>query len=90
MRVISAIDDRQVILAILEHLGLWLVRSRPPPKIHDPPGGHDGVVSPYALHLAGTCCGNPQGAQRAPGTNTLILSTATPNTHGMNIFSHNA
>jgi len=37
MRVISAIDDRQVILAILEHLGLWLVRSRPPPKIHDPP-----------------------------------------------------
>jgi hypothetical protein len=36
MRVISAIDDRQVIRAILEHLGLWLIRSRPPPKIHDP------------------------------------------------------
>jgi hypothetical protein len=48
MRVISAIDGRQVIRAILEHLELWLVRSRPPPKIHDPPGGHDGVVSPYA------------------------------------------
>jgi len=47
MRVISAIDDGQVIRAILEHLGLWLVRSRPPPKIHAPPGGHDGVVSPY-------------------------------------------
>jgi hypothetical protein len=37
MRVISAIDDRQVIRAILEHLGIWQVRSRPPPKIHDPP-----------------------------------------------------
>jgi hypothetical protein len=37
MRVISAIDDRQVIRSILEHLGLWLVRSRPPPKIHGPP-----------------------------------------------------
>jgi hypothetical protein len=37
MRVISAIDDCQVIRAILEHLGLWLVRSRPPPKIHNPP-----------------------------------------------------
>jgi hypothetical protein len=37
MRVISAIDDRQVIRAILEHLGLWQIRSRPPPKIHDPP-----------------------------------------------------
>jgi hypothetical protein len=28
MRVISAIDERQVIRAILEHLGIWLVRSR--------------------------------------------------------------
>ena len=37
MRIISAIDDRQVIRAILEHLGIWLVRSRPPPKNHDPP-----------------------------------------------------
>jgi hypothetical protein len=36
-RIISAIDDRQVIRAILEHLGLWLVRSRPPPKAHAPP-----------------------------------------------------
>ena len=50
MRVISAIDDGQVIRAILEHLGLWLVRSRPPPKIHAPPGGHDGVVSPYVAY----------------------------------------
>jgi len=34
MRVISAIDNRQVIRAILEHLGLWLIRSKPPPKAH--------------------------------------------------------
>jgi hypothetical protein len=32
---------------ILKHLGLWLVRARPPPKAHAPPGGHDRVVSPY-------------------------------------------
>ncbi|HEU18513.1 MAG TPA: hypothetical protein ENO00_03900 [Deltaproteobacteria bacterium] len=37
MRVISSIEDPAVIPAILEHLGLWLARSRPPPKIHDPP-----------------------------------------------------
>ena len=37
MRVISAIDDRQVIRAILEYLGLWLDRSKPPPKAHAPP-----------------------------------------------------
>jgi hypothetical protein len=37
MRVISSIEDPSVIRAILEHLGLWPARSRPPPKIHDPP-----------------------------------------------------
>jgi len=37
MRIISFIEDAQVIREILTHLGLWLIRSRPPPKIHDPP-----------------------------------------------------
>jgi hypothetical protein len=37
MRIISFIEDPSVIRAILEHLGLWLARARPPPKIHDPP-----------------------------------------------------
>jgi len=35
MRIISFIEDRQVIRDILQHLGLWFIRSRPPPKIHD-------------------------------------------------------
>ena len=37
MRVISSIEDPSVIRAILDHLGIWLVRSRPLPKIHDTP-----------------------------------------------------
>jgi len=37
MRIISFIEDPSVIREILMHLGLWLVRSRPPHKIHDPP-----------------------------------------------------
>jgi hypothetical protein len=37
MRFIGSIEDPAVIRAILEHLGLWFARSRPPPKIHDPP-----------------------------------------------------
>ena len=37
MHIISFIEDQQIIHDILTHLGLWLVRSRPPPKIHDPP-----------------------------------------------------
>lgn len=37
MRIVSSIEDPSVIRDILKHLGLWLVRFRPPPKIHDPP-----------------------------------------------------
>ena len=37
MRIISFIEDPSVIRDILKQLGIWLVRSRPPPKIHDPP-----------------------------------------------------
>ena len=50
MRIISSIEDPSVIRDILNHLGLWLTRARPPPKAHAPPGGHDGVVSPYAAY----------------------------------------
>ena len=47
MRIISFIEDAQVIRAILEHLGLWLARSRPPPRIHDPPVcTHDRSAAP--------------------------------------------
>ena len=33
MRIISFIEDQHIIRNILTHLGLWLFRSRPPPKI---------------------------------------------------------
>jgi hypothetical protein len=36
MRIISVIEDQEVIKAILKHLGLWLVNSRPAPKAHAP------------------------------------------------------
>jgi hypothetical protein len=34
MRIISFIEDQSVIRDILNHLGLWLARARPPPKAH--------------------------------------------------------
>ena len=40
MRIISFIEDREVIKTILKHLGLWLVKSRPTPKAHAPPAGY--------------------------------------------------
>jgi hypothetical protein len=37
MRIISSIEDQAVIRDILNLLGLWLARARPPPKAHAPP-----------------------------------------------------
>ena len=37
MRIISFIEDREVIQTILKHLGPWLVKVRPTPKAHAPP-----------------------------------------------------
>ena len=38
MRIVSFIEDREVIQAILKHLRLWLVKPRPAPKAHAPAG----------------------------------------------------
>ena len=42
MRIISFIEDGEVIKAILKHLGLWFGKSRPIPKAHAPPARNQG------------------------------------------------
>lgn len=37
MRIVSFIEDGEVIKKILKHLGLWEVKPRPPPKAKLPP-----------------------------------------------------
>ena len=37
MRIISLIDDAEIIKKILQHLDLWEVRQRPPPRANAPP-----------------------------------------------------
>ena len=37
MRIISTIDDQEVIKSILDHLGVWLIGSKPRAKAHAPP-----------------------------------------------------
>ena len=56
MRVISSIEDPSVIQAILNHLGIRLVRSRPPPKIHDPPVGIHKTSRPAAPYIMDDLC----------------------------------
>ncbi|MFZ4441335.1 MAG: hypothetical protein ACOYOS_23220 [Syntrophales bacterium] len=38
MRIISSIENPSVIREVLEHLGLWPTKARPPPKNHIPRG----------------------------------------------------
>jgi len=55
MRIISFIEEREVIKAILKHLGLWLVKSKPTPKAHAPPARNQDGSGPagYVLdHLS--------------------------------------
>jgi hypothetical protein len=37
MKIISFIEDEEVIEKILKHLGLWNVKARPPPEVKVPP-----------------------------------------------------
>ncbi len=56
MRVISSIEDLSVIRDILDHIGIRLVRSRPPPKIHDLPVCIHKTGRPVAPHIMDDLC----------------------------------
>jgi len=36
MKVISVIEDEEIIKKILKHLGLWEIKARPPPRVTGP------------------------------------------------------
>ncbi len=52
MRIISLIDDAEIIKKILKHLGLYDVKRKPPPRANGPPSDtfmiHDESSSPSA------------------------------------------
>jgi len=60
MRVIGSIEDPSVIRAILEHLGLWLTRAKPPPKIHDPPNIEYATADLQIQPHTDIICGDPE------------------------------
>jgi hypothetical protein len=37
MKVVSVIEDQEVVEKILKHLGLWDLKSKPPPRANAPP-----------------------------------------------------
>jgi hypothetical protein len=60
MRIVSSIEDPSVIRDILNHLGLWLVRSRPLPKIHDPPTSESATADLHVPSHTHMIYGDPQ------------------------------
>jgi len=44
MRIISAIEQADVIEKILKHLGLWMPNRSPPPRANSPP---EGIIVDY-------------------------------------------
>jgi hypothetical protein len=70
-----------VIRDILNHIGLWLVKARPPPKAHVLQGGHETPCTPMTISFKQTLI---------PSTVTLKAKLNVHNTHGMNTSSHNA
>jgi hypothetical protein len=51
MRILAFIEDREVIKAILRHLGLWLVKSKPAPKAHAPPARNQDDSETYMMNV---------------------------------------
>ncbi len=51
MRILAFIEDREVIKAILKHLGLWRVKSKPAPKAHAPPAWNRDGSGPVEIVL---------------------------------------
>jgi hypothetical protein len=62
MWIISFIEDPSVIRAILEHLGLWLVRAKPLPKAHAPPIRQYAACDRKLQTHADTIYGDPESA----------------------------
>jgi len=59
MRVISTIEDQEVIKSILNHLGLWIAGSRPRAKAHAPPVRAYVADGSCSTGLPDNTCGDP-------------------------------
>ncbi|MEI7674047.1 MAG: hypothetical protein WCK00_18245, partial [Deltaproteobacteria bacterium] len=99
------IEDPSVIREILKHLGLWLTKARPPPKIHVP-WGHDAGREPAercppeqhddGRELVEQCPQKWAAHDLQPQTHADTIEAcprpergATPNTLEIPIFTHN-
>jgi hypothetical protein len=68
MRIVSFIEDREVIKAILKHLGLWMVKLPLAPKAHAPPALNRSKSGPagYVMDPFSQLTGNDDHLHRDP------------------------
>jgi hypothetical protein len=59
MRIISSIEDQDVVKALLQYLGMWTIRPRPPAKAHAPSGSRYATDDICHSFLDNTVYGDP-------------------------------
>jgi len=67
MKVISMIEDEEVIKKILKHLGLWNLKARPPPKEKKLP-----KLSEYSIDYSSSQLPDSNNMSRAPSSNEWL------------------
>lgn len=55
MRIISFIEDQEVIKKILKHLGIWLVKKKPSPRANAPPHTTETYLDYSDSQLPASC-----------------------------------
>jgi len=71
MRIISFIENEEVIKKILKHLGLWNVKARPPPRANAPPK-HEPYIN-YSLRGVGRY--GPEADSQLPCLPAICLAS---------------
>ena len=71
MKVISVIENEDVIKKILKHLGLWEREARPPPKIEKSPKLMDPVID-YSHRGVGPY--GPEADSQVPPSDEYLYS----------------
>jgi hypothetical protein len=80
MRMVSFIEDQQIVKKILQHLDLWHVKRKPPPRANGPPAEaiviYDESSAPgaddYLIRLRRTIRLTCRGVVRRTKTETYL------------------
>ncbi|MBK5101843.1 MAG: hypothetical protein JJE15_12745 [Desulfobacteraceae bacterium] len=76
MKVISVIEDEEIIKKILKHLGLWEIKARPPPRVTGSPKIQEYKIDYSASQLPVSdkwLCVDPEYREGYPASDPAFL-----------------